>query len=92
MLYNARKEKAMKYKPTKEKIYFNPRSEFPNLKIDLIKELEIYRLENRISQEDLAEKLGVAFSTVNRWLNGKTKPNKIQSYHIEKLLKEKKYA
>lgn len=56
--------------------------------MDLIKRLEIYRLENKIPQEKLAEKLGVAFSTVNRWLNGKAKPNKIQSYHIEKLLKK----
>lgn len=55
--------------------------------MDLIKELEKYRLENKISQEQLAEDLGVAFSTVNRWLNGKAKPNKIQTYHIEKLLK-----
>ena len=55
---------------------------------DLIKKLETYRLENKVSQEDLAQKLGVAFSTVNRWLNGKSKPNKIQSYHIEKLLKK----
>lgn len=54
--------------------------------MDIIKKLETYRLENKISQEDLAKKLGVAFSTVNRWLNGKTKPNKIQSYHIEKLI------
>lgn len=58
--------------------------------MDLIKKLETYRLENKIPQEELAQKLGVAFSTVNRWLNGKAKPNKIQSYHIEKLLKEKK--
>jgi len=57
------------------------------LKMDLIKKLEIYRLENKIPQEKLAKKLGVAFSTVNRWLNGKSKPSKIQSYHIEKLLK-----
>ena len=56
--------------------------------MEIIKRLEIYRLENKISQQDLSEKLGVAFSTVNRWLNGKSKPNKIQSYHIEKLLKE----
>ncbi len=56
---------------------------------NLIKGLETYRLENKISQEELAEKLGVAFSTVNRWFNGKSKPNKIQSYHIEKLLKKK---
>lgn len=55
--------------------------------MDIIKRLEIYRLENKISQGELAEKLGVAFSTINRWLNGKTKPNKIQSYHVEKLLK-----
>jgi DNA-binding transcriptional regulator YiaG len=40
----------------------------------------------KVSQEVLAKKLDVAFSTVNRWLNGKSKPNKIQSYHIEKLL------
>ena len=53
----------------------------------LIKELETYRLENKISQEELAEKLGVAFSTVNRWLNSKASPNKIQSYHIGKLIK-----
>ncbi len=54
---------------------------------DLIEELENYRLENRISQEQLAKKLGVAFSTVNRWLNGKSEPNKIQTYHIKKILK-----
>ena len=58
--------------------------------MNLIKRLEIYRLENKIPQEEIAKKLGVAFSTVNRWINGKAKPNRIQSYHIEKLLKEKK--
>lgn len=57
--------------------------------MDLIKRLETYRLENKIPQEKIAKKLGVAFSTVNRWINGKAKPNKIQSYHIEKLLKRK---
>jgi transcriptional regulator with XRE-family HTH domain len=54
--------------------------------MDIIDRLETYRLENRISQESLAEKLGVAFTTVNRWLNRKTKPNKIQSFHIKKLI------
>lgn len=53
---------------------------------DLIKKLEIYRLENRISQKQLADRLKVTFSTVNRWFNGNTKPNKIQRYHIKKLL------
>ena len=53
---------------------------------DLIKQLELYRLENRITQVELAKDIGVNFSTVSRWLNGKTKPNKIQQYHIEKFL------
>lgn len=56
----------------------------------IIKQLEIYRLENKITQQTLADELGVAFCTVNRWLNGKTKPNKIQEYHIKKLLKKGK--
>ncbi|OIO34781.1 MAG: hypothetical protein AUJ70_00355 [Candidatus Omnitrophica bacterium CG1_02_40_15] len=53
---------------------------------EILKQLEIHRLENRISEEHLAEILGVSFSTVNRWFSGKTKPNKIQRYHIDKLL------
>ena len=57
---------------------------------ELIEKLEIYRLENRISQKQLADKLHVAFSTVNRWFNGKTIPNKIQQYHIKKLLETHK--
>ncbi|MBK8576455.1 MAG: helix-turn-helix transcriptional regulator [Elusimicrobia bacterium] len=58
--------------------------------MQLIKKLELYRLENKITQEALAKKLGVAFSTVNRWLNRKINPSKIQAYHIEKLLKRMK--
>ena len=58
--------------------------------MDTIAKLEQYRLENKIPQQELAIKVGVAFSTVNRWLNRKAKPNKIQSYHIEKLIKNKK--
>ncbi len=57
--------------------------------MDLIKELDNYRLENKIPQQALAKQLGVSFVTVNRWLNSKTKPNKIQQYHIEKLLRER---
>jgi DNA-binding XRE family transcriptional regulator len=55
----------------------------------LLKQLEHYRLENRVTQEKLAKEIGVNFSTVSRWLNHKTKPNKIQQYHIEKFLKGK---
>ena len=57
--------------------------------MNLIQDLEKYRLEHKITQEQLAKELGVAFATVNRWLNGKYKPRKIQQYHIEKFLKEK---
>lgn len=56
----------------------------------LVKELESYTLENRISQEQLSAILGVAFSTVNRWFNGKTNPSRIYSYHIRKLLTTKR--
>ncbi|MDP2941465.1 MAG: helix-turn-helix domain-containing protein [Candidatus Omnitrophota bacterium] len=58
--------------------------------MDLIKKLEEYRLKERITQERLAEMLGVSFCTVNRWLNRKTKPHKIQEYHIKKLLDRNK--
>ena len=54
--------------------------------IELLEKLEIYRLENKISQRKLAEKLGVAYNTVNRWFTGRNTPNKIQTYHIQKLL------
>jgi len=57
--------------------------------MDMIKQIEAYRLENRITQVELAKEIGVNYSTVSRWLNGKTKPNKIQQYHIAKFLQKK---
>ena len=54
--------------------------------IELLEKLEIYRLENKITQRKLAEKFGVTYNTVNRWFTGRTIPNKIQTYHIKKLL------
>ena len=54
--------------------------------MDIIKKLELYRLENKITQEELAKDLGVAFSTVNRWFNGRNVPSKIQQYQIDKYL------
>ena len=54
---------------------------------EIIQKLDSYRLENKITQEELADTLGVAFSTINRWFNGKNKPSKIQQHHINKLLK-----
>lgn len=57
--------------------------------MQIVKQLETYRLENRVSLQKLAVDLGVSFSTISRWFSGKTKPNKIQQYHIEKFLKGK---
>lgn len=37
----------------------------------------------RLSQEDLARELGVSFSTVNRWENGKTQPIKLARSHFD---------
>ena len=54
--------------------------------IKLLEQLEIFRLENKLSQRKLAKQLGVAYNTVNRWFTGRNKPNKIQTYHIKKLL------
>ena len=54
--------------------------------IELLEKLELYRLENKISQIKLAQRLGVSTNTVNRWFTNRNKPNKIQAYHIKKLL------
>ena len=58
--------------------------------MEIVKQLKVYRLEHRITQEELAEMLGVHFSTINRWFNGHMKPNEMQEYQIQKLLKGKK--
>lgn len=42
------------------------------------------RKERFLSQEDFAKDIGVAFSTVNRWENGKNAP----SYKTMKLLND----
>lgn len=56
----------------------------------MIRKLEKYRIEHKITQAELAKELGVAFATVNRWINGKCRPGKIQSYHIDKFLNKKR--
>jgi len=57
--------------------------------MQIVNQLENYRLENRVPLQKLADELEVSFSTVSRWFSGKTKPSKIQQYHIEKFLNEK---
>lgn len=60
--------------------------------MDIIDRLEKYRLENRITQPELAKQVGVAYATINRWLTRKFNPSKIQTYHLEKFLSKKTKA
>ncbi len=53
---------------------------------EITQKLFNYRLRNAIPQEKLAEMLGVAFSTVNRWFNGRSRPSHIHKHKIAKLL------
>lgn len=59
-----------------------------NKKQDLIDRLEEYRLKNKLSQQKLAKILRVHYTTINRWLMRRFKPNKIQEYQIKKLIKK----
>ena len=77
-----RKIKPMKKFENKSCLLYNANMD------ELIEKLDNYRLENRISQKQLADKLNVHFTTVNRWFNDRNIPNKIQRYHIKKLLEE----
>ncbi len=54
--------------------------------MDLIGALRQYRLEHQFTQQVLAKKLGVSFTTINRWFKGKTRPSELQEYRIKKLL------
>lgn len=49
---------------------------FPVLVRDVRRQLEL-------SQEELAQALGVSFATVNRWENGKTVPSKLARRQVE---------
>jgi DNA-binding transcriptional regulator YiaG len=55
---------------------------------DIPSQLKSIRKELRLSQEELAQKLGVSFTTVNRWENGQTKPSKLARQQIDRLIKE----
>ena len=59
------------------------------LNMNLVAALNTYRLEHKLTQQALAKKLGVSFTTVNRWLKGHVKPSQIQEYHIQKFIQGK---
>ena len=44
------------------------------------------RKQLNLSQEEFAKKLGVSFTSVNRWENGQTKPSKLARKQIMNLL------
>ena len=46
-------------------------------KMDFSEIVKVVRKELGMSQEELAHNLKISFSTVNRWENGKTHPNKM---------------
>lgn len=48
------------------------------------------RLALGLTQEQFAAKIGVTFSTVNRWENGKVKPSPLALQKIEELENELK--
>lgn len=51
------------------------------------------RKQLNLSQEEFAKKLGVSFTSVNRWENGQTKPSKLARRQILNLLEQiRKYA
>lgn len=57
--------------------------------MDYPKLLKKYREKMFLSQEDLAQKLGVSYVTVNRWENGKFEPTIKMKKKLNKLfLKE----
>jgi putative transcriptional regulator len=49
--------------------------------------LKIRRLRSNLNltQEQFAAKVGVTFSTVNRWENGKSKPSPLAMRQVEEL-------
>lgn len=55
---------------------------------DLPQLLKSLRKKLGLSQEELAQKLGVSFTSVNRWENQQTKPSKLARRQIEALCKE----
>lgn len=54
----------------------------------IAKQIQAIRDALEVTQEELATRLGVSFATINRWENGKSKPQKAQREAIEQLYSE----
>lgn len=55
---------------------------------DISKRIKSIRLYLGLSQEELAQLLGVSFTSVNRWENEQTKPSKLARQQIDILCKK----
>lgn len=55
---------------------------------DIPKIVKKLRITLGITQEQFAAKIGVTFSTINRWENGKGKPSPLAMKQIEELRKK----
>lgn len=51
-------------------------------------QIKSVRLRLHLSQTEFGEKLGVSFTTVNRWENGKTEPSYKAIRALEKLCRD----
>lgn len=63
-------------------------NDLSNSSNDFPKCIKSIRQKLGLSQEELAQKLGVSFTSVNRWENGQTKPSKLARRQIEALCKK----
>jgi putative transcriptional regulator len=57
---------------------------------DISKMIREQRISLGLTQEQYATKVGVTFSTVNRWENNKAKPSPLALQRINKLQKKNK--
>ena len=55
-----------------------------------IPDIRIIRKDLNLTQEQFAEKIGVAFCTVNRWEKGRSRPSKLALREISKLINKHK--
>ena len=53
-------------------------------------QVKAVRAALNLSQEDLAQAIGVSFATVNRWENGKTLPSKLALNQFNSFCKTQK--
>lgn len=58
------------------------------MKLDYASAIINLRIKLNLSQAALAELLGVSFTSVNRWENGKYEPTKLVKKKIELLCRE----